>query len=226
MSAMPWPRSRLPALLVVTACASAAHAPPREPMPIRGPEILGAARHGGGVRVRVALADSAYATVFAVVPGSSTQLLIPAAGSDATAVALAAGRHDLYLRPVPDALVAVPESRPAWNPPDPLSFDACMGELMKLAPLNAEQAAQLLDNPYRSCPERPSPAAGSSSAPQKYVLLVATSRPPDPTALRQQLTELDLTGSMAVLSQRVGRLVAHSGTADGDQPWLTAVSQW
>jgi hypothetical protein len=101
MSAMAWPRSRLSALLVVTACASAAPAPPRGPMPIRGPEILGAARHGGGVRVRVALADSTYATVFAIVPGSSAQLLIPAADSDATAAALSAGRYDLYLRPVP-----------------------------------------------------------------------------------------------------------------------------
>jgi hypothetical protein len=77
---------------------------------------------------------------------------------------------------------------------------------MKLAPLNAEQAAQLLDNPYRSCPERQSAPAASSSAPPKYVLLVATGRPPDPAALRQQLAELDLTGSMAVLSQRMGRL--------------------
>jgi hypothetical protein len=218
--------TRFVAVLVLAGCAASRSPDLETPAPDQSIQILAASRSPNFARVRIALAEPAHVTMFSVVPGDFVRLL-RAPGDSAMEIAptLGAGRHELTLVAVEGAEAAAPALGGGAFFEDPTSYESCIAQVMaRTANQSLPDRAAALDNPYYWCPDRPAPTAVTSPLPA-YVLVVTTSGAPDAASLVRDLGDLDLSGSIATLSERVGAIVARSA-GEPSPAFASASSRW
>jgi len=217
--------TRFLAVLALAGCAASRSPNLEGPAPDQAIQILAAARTPGSARVTIALAEPAHVTVFRVVPGEAVGLLRPSADAIVEiAPTLGAGRHALSLVPVAGAEVAAPRASGGTDLQDP-TYESCIGQVMaRTANQSMQDRQAALDNPYYWCPDRPAAAAAPAPLPA-YVLVVTTSGAPDAAILLRELGDLDLSGPIAMLSERVGAIVARSAGA-ASPAFASATSRW
>jgi hypothetical protein len=218
--------TRFLAVLALAGCAASRSPNLEGPAPDQAIQILAAARTPGSARVTIALAEPAHVTVFRVVPGEAVGLLRPSADTTVEiAPALDAGRHELRLAPVVGAEVAAPKAAGATYFQDATSYESCITQVMaRTANQSMQDRQAALDNPYYWCPDRPAAAAAPAPLPA-YVLVVTTSGAPDAAILLRELGDLDLSGPIAMLSERVGAIVARSA-GEASPAFASATSRW
>ena len=158
--------------------------------------------------------------------GEAVGLLRPSADTTVEiAPALDAGRHELRLAPVVGAEVAAPKAAGATYFQDATSYESCIAQVMaRTANQSMQDRQAALDNPYYWCPDRPAAAAAPAPLPA-YVLVVTTSGAPDAAILLRELGDLDLSGPIAMLSERVGAIVVRSAGA-ASPAFASATSRW
>ncbi|HYL30487.1 MAG TPA: hypothetical protein VEU27_11250 [Gemmatimonadales bacterium] len=218
--------TRLLSVLALAGCAASRSPNLNGPAPDQAIQILAAARTRGSARVTIALAAPAHVTVFRVVPGEAIGLLrAPGDTAPEIASALDAGRHELSLAPVAGAEVAAPKAAGATYFQDATSYESCVAQVMATTANQSMQDRQAaLDNPYYWCPDRPAPTAAPTPLPA-YVLVVTTSGAPDAAILLRELGDLDLSGPIGILTERVGAIVARSAGA-ASPAFASATSRW
>lgn len=227
ISALLAPRSaRFLSVLALAGCAASRPRGAESPAPNQAIRILAAARTPGSARVTIALAEPAHVTVFSVVPGEAVGLLRPSGeGAVEVAPALGAGSKALSLVAAGGAAITAPHPSGGTYLQDRTTYESCIAQVMAITfnqSVPDRQAA--LDNPYYRCPDRPAPAAAPAPRPA-YVLVVTTSGAPDAGRLMRDLGDLDLSGSIATLSERVGAIVARSAGEAGSA-FASATSRW
>jgi hypothetical protein len=213
------------AVLVLAGCAASRSPNLESPAPDQAIQILTAARTRGSARVAIALAEPAHVAVFRVVPGEAVGLL-RASGDTAMEIAptLGAGRHELSLVPAVGGEAAAPRASGGTDFQDP-TYESCIAQVMaRTANQSMQDRQAALDNPYYWCPDRPAPTAAPAPLPA-YVLVVTTSGAPDAAILLRELGDLDLSGSIAMLSERVGAIVARSA-GEASPTFASATSRW
>jgi len=217
--------TRFVTVLTLAGCAASRSPDLNGPAPDQAIQILAAARTPGSARVTIALAEPAHVTVFRVVPGEAVGLLRPSADTTVEiAPTLGAGRHALSLVPVVGAEVAAPRASGGTDFQDP-TYESCIAQVMaRTANQSMQDRQAALDNPYYWCPDRPAPTAAPAPLPA-YVLVVTTSGAPDAAILLRELGDLDLSGPIAMLSERVGAIVARSAGA-ASPAFASATSRW
>ncbi len=105
------------------------------------------------------------------------------------------------------------------------TYESCIAQVMaRTANQSMQDRQTALDNPYYSCPDRPAPTAAPAPLPA-YVLVVTSSSAPDAAILLRELADLDLSGPIAMLSERVGAMVARSAGA-ASPAFASAASRW
>ena len=214
------------AVLALAGCAASRSPDFAGPAPHQAIQILTATRSPGSARVTIALAEPAHVTVFRVVPGEAVGLL-RAPGDSAMEIAptLGAGSHELTLVPMAGGEVAAPQASGGPGFQDPTSYESCITQVMaRTFNQSVPDRESALDNPYYRCPDRPEPAAAPAPRPA-YVLVVTTSGAPDTAGLLRELGDLDLSGSISTLSERVGALVARSA-GEASPAFASATSRW
>ena len=214
------------AVLALAGCAASRSPDLAGPAPHQAIRILSAARSPGSARVTIALAEPAHVTVFRVVPGEAVGLL-RAPGDSAMEITptLGAGRHELSLVRVAGAEVSAPRASGGTSFQDPTSYESCIAQVMaRTFNQSVPDRESALDNPYYRCPDGPAPAAAPAPLPA-YVLVVMTSGAPDAARLVRELGDLDLSGSISTLSERVGAIVAQSAR-EASRAFASAASQW
>lgn len=217
--------TRFVTVLALAGCAASRSPNLNGPAPDQAIQILAAARTHGSARVTIGLAAPAHVTVFHVVPGEAVGLLRPSADTTVEiAPTLGAGRHELSLVPLVGGEVAAPRGSGATDFQDP-TYESCIAQVMARTANQSRQDQQAaLDNPYYWCPDRPAPTAAPARLPA-YVLVVTTSGAPDAARLVRQLGDLDLSGSVSTLSERVGAIVARSA-GEASPAFASATSRW
>ncbi len=217
---------------LIAACASYHLDNLHGPTPAPAAEILNAGRQPGGRgTVTLSLGAPAWVTVVEVVPSYSARLLL--SGSDSSGSGpeqLDAGRHQLQLRPAAHGLVsaAQPSAPVIAQGRDVLSYKSCVERVMGTAfAKGASGSSAALDDPYQRCPQRPpEPTPPPKSAPARYVVIVTTSRAPEPGALRAQLAELNLHQPVDAVARELGPRVAASSGGGGETGWSGVVREW
>lgn len=217
--------ARLLAVLALAGCAASRSPNLEGPAPDQAIQILAAARTPAAARVTIGLAAPAHVTVFRVVPGEAVGLLRPSADTSVEiAPTLGAGRHELSLVPVVGGEVAAPRASGGTDFQDP-TYESCIAQVMaRTANQSMQDRQAALDNPYYWCPNRPAPTAAPAPLPA-YVLVVTSSSAPDAAILLRELADLDLSGPIAMLSERVGAIVARSAGA-ASPAFASATSRW
>ncbi len=217
--------TRFVTVLTLAGCAASRSPNLNGPAPDQAIQILSAARTHGSARVTIGLAEPAHVTVFGVVPGEAVGLLRPSADAIVEiAPTLGAGRHELSLVPVVGGEVAAPRASGGTDFQD-ATYGSCIGQVMaRTVNQSVPDQETALDNPYYWCPDRPAPTAAPAPLPA-YVLVVTTSGAPDAAILLRELGDLDLSGPIAMLSERVGAIVARSAGA-ASSAFASATSRW
>ena len=218
--------TRFFAVLALAGCAASRSPDFGGPAPDQAIQILAAARTPASARVTIALAKPAHVTVFRVVPGEAVALLRPTGDTTMEiAPTLGVGRHELSLVPVAGAEVAASQASGETYFQDATSYESCIAQVMaRTANQSMQDRQAALDNPYYWCPDRPAPTAAPARLPA-YVLVVTTSGAPDAARLVRELGDLDLSGSVSTLSERVGAIVAGSA-GEASSAVASATSRW